>query len=394
MKRLSSILLLPLIVVLVFSVSPIYNFADPEPFSGPDIFDPYSGLDSSVVWKRANFHTHTKVPGPLNECKYTPLEMLGDYRALGYDILTFSNHNLITRHPSDTALQVNVYEHGYGLFKFHKLVFGSERVKHFDHLLPLFASQKQWQLDYLADGSDFIQMNHPFRTLGTSRRHMSRLEGYSIMELDSGVTTEQEYWDWALSAGHYSYGLANDDCHDSRTSNKVAVRCNWLDVESGRYADIKDCLLSGRYYSMRVPDFGQGDWNMKYEGNRNLPQIRAIGARKDSLYLLLSRPADSIKVWGMDHSVLASAENAGAMDYVMKDSDPYARFTAYFADGTVIYSNVFARYDKTKAPSPFRETGHSLNIFLTLLFNGIIAALIALCIFLLCKAFSHKENKA
>jgi hypothetical protein len=31
------------------------------------------------------------------------------------------------------------------------------------------------------------------------------------MELDTHVSTENEYWDWALSAGHYSFGVANDD---------------------------------------------------------------------------------------------------------------------------------------------------------------------------------------
>ena len=42
---------------------------------------------------------------------------------------------------------------------------------------------------------------------------MQKLGGYRIMELDSGKSTENEYWDWALSAGHYSFGLANDDLH-------------------------------------------------------------------------------------------------------------------------------------------------------------------------------------
>ena len=30
---------------------------------------------------------------------------------------------------------------------------------------------------------------------------MQKLGGYRIMELDSGKSTENEYWDWALSAG-------------------------------------------------------------------------------------------------------------------------------------------------------------------------------------------------
>lgn len=83
------------------------------------------------------------------------------YRKFGYDIVTFSNHNELTVHPYDPLLQVNVYEHGYNLFKYHKLVFGCSDVNLFDHLVPLFASQKQFQLDLLGKESDFIQMNHP-----------------------------------------------------------------------------------------------------------------------------------------------------------------------------------------------------------------------------------------
>ena len=52
-------------------------------------------------------------------------------------------------------------------------------------------------------------MKSPLDTiLGTSKSHMQKLGGYRIMELDSGKSTENEYWDWALSAGHYSFGLA------------------------------------------------------------------------------------------------------------------------------------------------------------------------------------------
>ena len=153
------------------------------------------GGESDICWKRANFHTHTRVKGILNECEYWPAETDEAYRKFGYDIVTFSNHNELTLHPYDSLLQVNVYEHGINLFKYHKLVFGCDEVNRFDHLIPLFASQKQFQLDLLGKESDFIQMNHPLRTTGTSKSHMQKLGGYRIMELDSGKSTENEYWD-------------------------------------------------------------------------------------------------------------------------------------------------------------------------------------------------------
>lgn len=202
LKTLAALVLIALLAVFVTSVSPIYDFAEPRPFSGPDIFNPYrDGGDSAFCWKRANFHTHTRVKGILNECAYWPDETDAAYRKFGYDIVTFSNHNELTVHPYDPLLQVNVYEHGYNLFKYHKLVFGCSDVNLFDHLVPLFASQKQFQLDLLGKESDFIQMNHPLRTIGTSEDHMRKLGGYRIMELDSGKSKENEYWDWPSVPG-------------------------------------------------------------------------------------------------------------------------------------------------------------------------------------------------
>lgn len=335
------------------------------------------GGESDICWKRANFHTHTRVKGILNECEYWPAETDEAYRKFGYDIVTFSNHNELTLHPYDSLLQVNVYEHGINLFKYHKLVFGCDEVNRFDHLIPLFASQKQFQLDLLGKESDFIQMNHPLRTTGTSKSHMQKLGGYRIMELDSGKSTENEYWDWALSAGHYSFGLANDDLHYPDKSSRIAVRCNFLHCPSARYEDIKETLLGGCYYAMRIPDYGHGDWEVKYARNRNLPSVEKIGLDGETIYIALSRQADSIKVTGQDHTTLSLARNSSAASYTMRDNDPYARITAYFPDGEVIYTNPFARYDASVAQTPYMAPAHTVNIPLTILFNFTLLVLCA-----------------
>lgn len=377
-KSLAVIILIGVFVLIATSASYIYNFADPKPFSGPDIFDPYSGTDSTVRWKRANFHTHTRVKGPLNECLYWPAKTDSVYRRLGYDIVTFSNHNELTKHPYDSMLQVNVYEHGYNVFQYHKLVFGCKRVNYFDHLLPLFASQKQFQLDMLGKSSDFIQMNHPSRTRVFPKSQMEKLEGFEIMELDSHKTTENEYWDWSLSAGHYSFGLANDDLHHPERSYNTAIRCSFLDTPSARYDDLKETLLSGNYYAMRVPDYGNGDWEVKCEFNRHLPAISKIGLDgPDTVRMTLSTKADSIKVTGQGHTTLALVTDTSSVAYVMKPSDTYARITAYFPGGEVIYTNPFARYDASIAPSPFRAASHTVNIPLTILFNLLLLMLCA-----------------
>lgn len=388
-KLLSGIALAFLLALAVTSVSPIYRFRGPQPFHGEDIFNPYAALDTAQGWKRANFHTHTRVSGPwpMNECPRWPGYTDSVYRTLGYDIVTFSNHNEITPHPYDSTLQVNVYEQGYSINKFHKLVFGSRKVIHWDPLLYLTTSQRQWNLDYLGRSSDFIQMNHPYRVLLNNRRHMERLSGYQIMELDTHVSTENEYWDWALSWGHYSFGLANDDLHFPDKHWKIAIRCNFLQTPSGRYEDLKKTLLTGCYYAMRVPDYGNGDWEEKTARNHRLPYVKDIGVEGSTLYMKLSQKADSIRVNGQDHATLALATDTDCLSYTLKADDPFARFTAFFPDGAVIYSNPFARYDASVGPFPAPEPPQPVNWILTVLYNLLLLAVIALLVSALIKLF-------
>lgn len=379
LKILVSILFLVFLSVLVTGISPIYDFRAPAPFQGPDIFNPYRNLDTAYCWKRTSLHTHTRVKGPFppNESEAWPQEVYDAYRKLGYDIVTFSNHNEITVHPFDTALQVNVYEQGYSPYKFHKLVFGSDRVKHWDPLVPFLASQKQFELDRLAKGADIIQINHPYRTWGMSRDHMEKLSGYELMELDTHMSTENEYWDWALGAGHYSYGVANDDLHHPQNHWQIGIRCNFLCTPSGRYEDILENLRNGCFYAMRVPDYGDGDWEVKYAKNRELPFIEDIGLRQDTVYMKLSAPADSIRVNGQDHRTLALVERSDSLAYVMGPEVPFARLTAFFPDGAVIYTNPFARYDASVQETPFNDAPQRIDWFLTVLYNLLVLGLFA-----------------
>jgi hypothetical protein len=45
--------LVAVMLVVVTSVSVIYDFQDPAPFQGDSIFNPYRNFDSATGWKRA-----------------------------------------------------------------------------------------------------------------------------------------------------------------------------------------------------------------------------------------------------------------------------------------------------------------------------------------------------
>ena len=369
-----AVVIMVMMTVTIFSVSPIYDFGEVRTFSGPDIYNPYKDIDSLNCWKRANFHTHTRVDGLLNECYFWPKEVLEAYAGLGYDVVTFSNHNQLTVHPKGPDFQADAYEHGYNLLKFHKLAFGVEDVWCFDHLFPVLASQKQFQLQRLAKDSDILQLNHPLRTPTLSSNQMELLAGYRLIELDSGRSTENEYWDTALSAGRYSFGVVNDDLHYPDRSHKIARRCCFLCCPSARYEDVLAVLRSGCFYSMRIPDYGRGDWDVKRARNASVPSIKAVSLADSVIYMRFSQPASIIKVVGQNNGTLFSVEDSDCVAYALKETDPYARVTAYFPDGEVIYSNPFARYDASIQESPFDVELPQVDMVLTFVFNLLLLA--------------------
>ena len=53
LKAVAAVALCFTLLVLGSSFSAIYRFRAPEPFSGPDIFNPYRHLDTALCWKGA-----------------------------------------------------------------------------------------------------------------------------------------------------------------------------------------------------------------------------------------------------------------------------------------------------------------------------------------------------
>lgn len=61
LKTLAALVLIALLAVFVTSVSPIYDFAEPRPFSGPDIFNPIG----TAVIRRSAGNGPTSIPTPV-----------------------------------------------------------------------------------------------------------------------------------------------------------------------------------------------------------------------------------------------------------------------------------------------------------------------------------------
>lgn len=361
-------------VICLFSLSPIYDWEPPKPFSGDKIYNPYQSRNKEVTppthdthknWTRGTFHTHTKVDKGINECPYYPDVVYDDYSALGYGVVAFTNHNALTTHPYSDTLDLKGYEHGYNIFKLHYNVFGASKVLWFDPLLPIFDSQKQFKMNLLRRDSYFISFNHPDRTHGISSKTMERISGYKLIEGDSGFQEKDHgegcslhHWDEALSAGRYSHNILSDDNHNSKNSLKTARRSTWINTKSPKYKDVSEALLCGDFYSMRTPPHKEGE---------SLPQIEKIGMRGDTIYLSIDALADSIQIISQNGVIRENIPSVSSIEYIMGDNDPYIRLTAYFPNNTTIYTNAFARY--SQGESPYKELTHPINWAKTLLFN-------------------------
>ena len=394
-RVLASLVIIFALAILVTSFSRMYDFAPAQPFSGDDIFNPYAEFNPDVEWKRTSLHTHTRVKGPLNECEFSADETWAKYQDFGYDIVGISNHNEITPHPAKEQ-DIRIYEHGYNLRNFHKLVIGTNRVNRFDALLPVFASQAQWQLEMLGDECEVLQLNHPSRSSLLDSTRLVRIAGYDIMEL-SGVTTylENLHYDWALSAGRYSFALLNDDLHYPDRSGRFAVRCSFLGAKSNTTKDVLATLKNGCFYSMRIPDYGEGDWTIKQQRNAELPSVTNIGVKGDTIYMALSAPAEQIRVIGQNHTLLHRATQCDSIAYRMTKEDPYARFVVSYPDSLIIMTNPFARYDKEKMSSPAGVDGkfYSPNTATTILYNIVVGILIVLVVLLYMKILKRWKTR-
>lgn len=371
-----SLLFLVVMAIAVTSFSVIYDFAPQESFKGDDIFNPYAEFDASIEWKRTSLHTHTRVDGPLNECEFTAEQTWDKYRDFGYEIVGISNHNEITPHPNPKQ-NIGIYEHGYNMRNFHKLSIGTEHVNRFDALYPLFASQAQYQLNNLANECQVLQLNHPSRSSLLDSTVLTKIGGYDIMELSGfDAFLENRHWDWALSAGRYSFAILNDDLHYPNRSSRFAVRCSYLGAKDCTTNEIIATLKSGNFYSVRVPDYGQGDWSIKQDKNQTIPTIQNIGLQGDTIYLKLSHTPEQIRVIGQNHSLLKRVTESDSIAYRMREDDPYARFVVSYPDSLIIMTNAFARYNKATMTGPADREFCAQNRLTTILYNIVVVAVI------------------
>lgn len=353
--------------------TPIYDFNEGKPFVGSKVYNPYQNLDS-VYWRKANFHCHTN----LSDGKNPKSEVQNAYKRFGYDIYAISDHNFVLDQGLPLDYEIPVYEHGINIAKFHSLVIGAHNGSIFDFVPYYSESHRYKMLKWLSSKGEIVVFNHPGSTRWMECSDLKYLSFYKMMEVEPGFNSGKlSYYDTALSAGHYSYVLASDDCHDVNNPKKFARAATFVNTPSLKAKDVLAALDSGRTYAVTIPNIL--DPTKKIERHFRLPQLRLLKVEKDSVRFVVSEPA-VLYAFGQNGMLLGSVKGKTEMTVPFGKSESYVRFAASFPDSVQLYTSPVARYSGNAFPV-FVDNA-SVNYPLTVLYLMLIVCIVSFFVWL------------
>tara|TARA_R110002072_G_scaffold302402_1_gene485100 strand:+ start:25303 stop:26433 length:1131 start_codon:yes stop_codon:yes gene_type:complete len=369
MKIILSLVVFVFLFASIFYINTtIYNFPEPEAFSGDTIFNPYENLPDSSY--RANFHAHSVAWKSVTNGHNTEKDLFDGYTERGYDIAGISNYHKISVYAKPmTDLYVPVYEHGYNIFKSHYLAINSPTVSYFDYPLYQLTSHKQKIIENIKENGAMIAMAHPKFAGGRSFSDMQHLVGYEFTEVLNHYRISEEYWDEALSAGRLTWIMGNDDTHD--IVNEATFRI-WNIIHSDvRHPDsVMQAMKQGQNYAI----------SSKNELCDNL--LESCSLVDSTISIRLTNLADSIVLKGQNGKVVHKVINSDSINYSFKATDSYVRMVAYNANSH-LYMNPILRIEGASVPLNSHVKAE-VNFIKTWLFR-IVAFFVSLTLLFLIK---------
>ena len=137
-----------MIEMLIYFAAPVYDFQEPQPFSGELWFNPYHDIDTNH-WRRANFHFHTRKWAGITSGTGTEQDCYEQYKRLGYTIASLSHYQHISDILKDSVCYVPVYEHGVNFWKKHQLLIGAKKVLWLDYTLGQNMNHRQLRVVFM-----------------------------------------------------------------------------------------------------------------------------------------------------------------------------------------------------------------------------------------------------
>jgi hypothetical protein len=361
-----------LVITIPYFFSPVYKFNEPQQFTGSTIYNPYDNIDASK-WKKGNFHTHTTA----SDGKNTYQEVENAYRKYGYDILAITDHSVIARPGKVDEIYIPAYEHGVNISLYHAVLLGAKKGSRFDFIPINTLSNKYFILKWLRSRGDIVVFAHPDKTRWLKPGQMKYLTYYDNMEVEKAIGNGSlAYYDTALSSGHYSGIMANDDCHDIDSPGWFARSATFVNTDGVSYSDIHKALIARKSYAIRMPNFKDADY--KLLRSLSLPLMEKLDLIGDTIHFAVSEPAD-INVFGQNGTIKYTFSETTGIKVPFNSDDTYLRFAAIFNDGVIMYTNPLIRYSgENTGYQDLATTNCFLTIMQTLLLGAVVIFLISL----------------
>lgn len=241
-----------LLVALLYATAPLYSFAPSEPFAGSQWYNPYDALPTGGArWRQANFHAHSRAWGGTTDGRQSPERVVSAYAAMGYEVIGLSNYHQLPEQRGAVPV-FPVFEHGWNIWKSHRLALGAQRVVWRDYPLGQLAHHKQDMIHRLLAAGALVAIAHPAMRGGHSHRDFTRLSGFDAIEvLNHYLPPAEAEWDAALSHGRAAWVLANDDSHDITGTGETGVHWTLVHTRSTGTADVVDAIRAGRTIGVR-----------------------------------------------------------------------------------------------------------------------------------------------
>jgi hypothetical protein len=371
---------------------PVYRFPDPIPFSGNYWHNPYEGLDS-LHWRRANFQIQSYAWGGVTDGRKnanTTIDSL--YRMLGYDIVAVSDYQKINKWGSEKESYIPVYEHGYGLLKWHQVLIGARKVNWRDY--PFFQTihHKQHILEVLRRNNELVYIAHPKLREGYQPADFKYLTGYDGIEVLNYMRVSIEHWDSALSAGRYVTIMGNDDAHDVTRPLEIGHRCTYIHSISLDGDSIIAALRGGQAFGADIWRPLDETYEAKAARVPFFAKFKQASITHDTLWVEVSKPAHQFRFIGQGGRIMKLEENTNRSYYVLTPRDTYIRTEIYFYDQNIFYLNPVVRTNGSLPSNPMLSRVDPLRSWVFWVLSWATVAFLVLNIYYLRKRIIRKKN--
>jgi len=353
--------------------APVYDFPEPEPFSGSALYNPYEGLDSNY-WRRSNFQVQSRAWGGLTDGRKNSNEAIESvYRSLQYEVIATSDYMKINQWGSGLETFIPVYEHGYGVHKWHQVVIGARRVNWIDFPIYQSLSHKQYILDVLRENSELVYIAHPKFGGGYKPEDMTWLTGYTGLEALNYFRLSIDYWDSALSAGRYAGLLGDDDAHNISNPMEVGHRMTYIYSPSLHGDSIVAALKAHKAYGADIFRTREETMEEKIAKIPSIARFRYVKVVGDTVRVAVDRTAESFQFIGQGGKEKGRMENVSEAWYVFQPEDTYIRTEVHFSDKNILHLNPVVRYNPGRG-IPGNPPLAKVNVYKTWLYRVMLVA--------------------